>query len=105
VDGVPVTAVNANAGSETRNHFLHAFLNQDEDRYTAYCTVRPCIGEGACGEALQLFKKIFSASLYVQKPPNGARIAHSLMKEGSCTRLNSNSPIPSPFSEGLTPSR
>jgi hypothetical protein len=68
VDGVPVTAVNANAGSETRNHFLHAFLNQDEDRYTAYWTVRPCIGKGACGEALQLFEKIFSAGLYVQKP-------------------------------------
>jgi hypothetical protein len=35
VDGVRVTAVTANAGSETRNHFLHVFLNQDEDRYTA----------------------------------------------------------------------
>jgi hypothetical protein len=77
VDGVPVTAVNANAGSETRNHFLHALLKQDEDRYTAYWTVRSCNGEGACGEVLQLFEKIFSAGLYVQKPPNGARIAHS----------------------------
>ncbi len=47
VDGIPVTAVNASAGSEIRNRFLHAFLNQDEDRYTAYWTVRRYIGKGA----------------------------------------------------------
>ena len=47
LDGVPITAVNANAGSEVRNRFLHSFLNQDEDRYTAYWTVRRYIGKGA----------------------------------------------------------
>lgn len=47
VDGVPVTAINANAGSEVRARFLQAFLNQDEDKYTAYWTVRRYIGKGA----------------------------------------------------------
>jgi len=47
VDGVPVTAINANAGSEVRIRFLQVFLNQDEDKYTAYWTVRRYIGKGA----------------------------------------------------------
>jgi ABC-type phosphate transport system substrate-binding protein len=47
LDGIPVTAINAHAGSELRNRFLSAFLNQDEDRYTAYWTVRRYIGKGA----------------------------------------------------------
>jgi len=47
LDGVAVTAINAHAGSELRNRFLRAFLNQDEDRYTAYWTVRRYIGKGA----------------------------------------------------------
>jgi ABC-type phosphate transport system substrate-binding protein len=47
VDGIPVTAVNASSGSSVRNRFLEAFLNRDEDRYTAYWTVRRYIGKGA----------------------------------------------------------
>lgn len=47
VDGVAVTAINANAGSEVRTRFLQVFLNQDEDKYTAYWTVRRYIGKGA----------------------------------------------------------
>lgn len=47
VEGKPVTAVNANSGSPVRNRFLQAFLNQDEDKYTAYWTVRRYIGKGA----------------------------------------------------------
>lgn len=47
VDGIPVTAVNASSGSAVRNRFLEAFLNRDEDRYTAYWTVRRYIGKGA----------------------------------------------------------
>lgn len=47
VDGVPVTAVNANAGSEVRSRFLQVYLNQDEDKYVAYWTVRRYIGKGA----------------------------------------------------------
>ena len=47
VEGVSVTAVNAHAGSVVRNRFLQIFLNQDEDKYTAYWTVRRYIGKGA----------------------------------------------------------
>ena len=47
VEGVAVTAVNASSGSSIRNRFLQVFLNQDEDKYTAYWTVRRYIGKGA----------------------------------------------------------
>jgi ABC-type phosphate transport system substrate-binding protein len=46
VDGIPVTAVNANSGSAIRNRFLQVYLNQDEDKYTAHWTVRRYIGKG-----------------------------------------------------------
>ena len=47
VDGVSITAVNANAGTSLRNRFLQVFLGQDEEKYTAYWTVRRYIGKGA----------------------------------------------------------
>jgi ABC-type phosphate transport system substrate-binding protein len=47
VDGVSITAINAHAGTSIRNRFLQLFLNQDEDKYTAYWTVRRYIGKGA----------------------------------------------------------
>jgi len=47
VDGISVTAVNANTGSPVRSRFLQIYLNQDEDKYTAYWTVRRYIGKGA----------------------------------------------------------
>ena len=53
VDGIPVTAVNANSGSAVRNRFLQAYLNQDEDKYTAYWTVRRYIGKGASPRELR----------------------------------------------------
>ena len=46
VDGVAVTAINANSGSAVRNRFLQVYLQQDEDKYTAYWTVRRYIGKG-----------------------------------------------------------
>jgi len=60
VDGVAVTAVNASSGSDVRNRFLRTFLDQDEDRYTAYWTVRRYIGKGASPREL----------------PNGADVIH-----------------------------
>ena len=53
VDGIPVTAVNANSGSAVRNRFLQAYLNQDEEKYTAYWTVRRYIGKGASPRELR----------------------------------------------------
>ncbi len=47
VDGVSITAVNATRGSTVRERFLQIFLHQDEDKYTAYWTVRRYIGKGA----------------------------------------------------------
>ena len=47
VDGISVTAVNASSGSAIRNRFLQVYLNEDEDKYTAYWTVRRYIGKGA----------------------------------------------------------
>ena len=47
INGVPVTAVNASSGSAVRSRFLHAYLKQDEDKYTAYWIVRRYIGKGA----------------------------------------------------------
>jgi ABC-type phosphate transport system substrate-binding protein len=47
VSGIAVTAVNANVGSPVRNKFLQGILNQDEEKYTAYWTVRRYIGKGA----------------------------------------------------------
>ena len=45
VDGVLVTAINLKSGA-LRNRFLQRFLNQDDDKYTAYWTVRRFIGKG-----------------------------------------------------------
>ena len=47
VEGIPVKPVNANSGSAVRNRFLQVYLNEDEDKYTAYWTVRRYIGKGA----------------------------------------------------------
>lgn len=47
VNGIPVTAINANSGSNVRARFLQMFLHQDEDKYTAYWVVRRYIGKGA----------------------------------------------------------
>lgn len=47
INGTPVTAINASSGSAVRARFLQAFLNEDEDKYTAYWVVRRYIGKGA----------------------------------------------------------
>jgi ABC-type phosphate transport system substrate-binding protein len=47
VGGVPVTAVNAIAGSSVRREFLERIVEQNEEKYTAYWTVRRYIGKGA----------------------------------------------------------
>ena len=44
--GSPIIAVNQPPGSPARNRFLEAFLGQDEEKYTAYWTVRRFIGKG-----------------------------------------------------------
>jgi ABC-type phosphate transport system substrate-binding protein len=47
VSGINITPVGIKTGTATRNTFLQGFLNQDEEKYTAYWTVRRYIGKGA----------------------------------------------------------
>ena len=46
VDGVLVTPVNAAPGEQLRSDFLQSFLNQTEEKYQAYWTVRQFVGKG-----------------------------------------------------------
>lgn len=44
--GIPVTVANAAPGSALRQRFLALVLQQDEDQYRAYWTVRRHVGKG-----------------------------------------------------------
>lgn len=46
VGGVPVTVVNAAPGSRARERFMAQVMQQDDDRYIAYWTVRKHVGKG-----------------------------------------------------------
>lgn len=66
VGGVAVTAVNASTGSNVRNRFLQTFLSQDEEKYTAYWTVRRYIGKGAPPKELNSSAEVIN---FVQSTP------------------------------------
>lgn len=46
LEGKNITVVNAAPGNAIRSRFLEAYLNQDEEKYIAYWTVRKFIGKG-----------------------------------------------------------
>ena len=46
IAGINVTAINIRSGSTLRNEFLQTYLNQDDEKYLAYWTVRRYIGKG-----------------------------------------------------------
>ncbi|MDD2916204.1 MAG: hypothetical protein PHP70_12900 [Gallionella sp.] len=46
VSGVNVTPIGFKSGTTVRDRFLQEFLHQNEDKYTAYWTVRRYIGKG-----------------------------------------------------------
>lgn len=46
VDGVNVTPVSLKSGATQRSEFLKLFMEQDEEKYTAYWTVRRYVGKG-----------------------------------------------------------
>lgn len=46
-EGMPLIAINASSGSSVRERFLQTYLSQDEEKYTAYWTVRRYVGKGA----------------------------------------------------------
>jgi ABC-type phosphate transport system substrate-binding protein len=66
VAGVSVTPVGVKSGMATRNRFLQEYLNQDEEKYTAYWTVRRYIGKGAPPVELSSSADVIS---YVQATP------------------------------------
>ncbi len=46
VSDISVKPVNAKLGTTERNQFLEKFMEQDEEKYTGYWTVRRYIGKG-----------------------------------------------------------
>jgi ABC-type phosphate transport system substrate-binding protein len=66
VSGVSVTPVGGKPGTGARNIFLQEFLKQDEEKYTAYWTVRRYIGKGAPPAELASDAEVVN---YVQSTP------------------------------------
>ena len=46
IDGNSITPINYHEGNPVRDKFLIKFLNKNEDKYSAYWTVRRFIGKG-----------------------------------------------------------
>jgi len=66
VAGNPVTVVNAAAGSSVRQRFLSRYLQQDEEKYRAYWTVRRHVGKGVPPRELKTSAEVID---YVQSTP------------------------------------
>lgn len=66
VSGVNVSPVGLKPGMAVRNRFLQDFLNQDEEKYTGYWTVRRYIGKGAPPAELASATEVIS---HVQATP------------------------------------
>ena len=66
VSGVNVKPVGVKPGTTARNRFLKEFLNQDEEKFTAYWTVRRYIGKGTPPSDLASAAAVIS---YVQSTP------------------------------------
>lgn len=66
IGGISITAVHANVGSALRIRFLQSYLNQDEEKYTAYWTVRRYIGKGIPPKELSTGADIIN---FVQSTP------------------------------------
>jgi ABC-type phosphate transport system substrate-binding protein len=46
LDGIAIKAINIKGGSALRERFLRTYLDQDEEQYVSYWTVRRYIGKG-----------------------------------------------------------
>jgi ABC-type phosphate transport system substrate-binding protein len=66
VAGIGVTVVNAPPGSPLRQRFLTLFLQQDDDQYRAYWTVRRHVGKGAPPRELATSAEVIT---FVQSTP------------------------------------
>ena len=80
VAGVNITPIGAKPGNPVRNRFLQDFLNQDEEKYTAYWTVRRYIGKGAPPAELTSAEDVIR---YVQSTPGAVGyIDEAELKQG-----------------------
>jgi ABC-type phosphate transport system substrate-binding protein len=80
IAGISVTPVGVKSGTTTRNRFLQEYLNQDEEKYTAYWTVRRYIGKGAPPAELASAAEVIS---YVQATPGAVGyIDEAELKQG-----------------------
>jgi ABC-type phosphate transport system substrate-binding protein len=80
VAGVNVTPVGVKPGAAARNRFLQEFLNQDEEKYTAYWTVRRYIGKGAPPAELTSTAEVIN---FVQSTPGAVGyIDEAELKQG-----------------------
>ncbi len=68
VGGVSVKPVNIKSGAAARSRFLQVFLNQDDEKYIAYWTVRRYIGKGAPPKELDSSAAVIQ---FVQSTPGG----------------------------------
>jgi ABC-type phosphate transport system substrate-binding protein len=68
VSGVSVKPVNIKSGVAVRNRFLQTFLNQDDEKYIAYWTVRRYIGKGTPPKDLENSAAVIE---FVQSTPGG----------------------------------
>ncbi|EGV28454.1 hypothetical protein ThidrDRAFT_3750 [Thiorhodococcus drewsii AZ1] len=78
--GTHVTPINLPPGHPVRDRFLHLYLDQDEDAYTGYWTVRRYVGKGSPpyevatpAEVLRFVSKTAGAIGYVDEtdlPPD-----------------------------------
>ena len=68
VGGVSVKPVNMKSGMASRSRFLQVFLNQDDEKYIAYWTVRRYIGKGAPPKELDSSADVIR---FVQSTPGG----------------------------------
>jgi ABC-type phosphate transport system substrate-binding protein len=66
VTGIGVTAINMPAGTQAREHFLQALMEQNEEKYSAYWTVRRYIGKGAPPREITTSAEVIR---YVQNTP------------------------------------
>jgi ABC-type phosphate transport system substrate-binding protein len=66
VGGLPVTPVNLRAGQPARQRFMSDYLQQTDDSYLAYWTVRRYVGKGVPPREMATAAEVIS---YVQNTP------------------------------------
>lgn len=85
VAGVAVVPVNLPGGAPAREQFLASVLNQDDEKYRAYWTVRRYIGKGAPPRELTTAAEIIS---FVQATPGAiGYVDASELKPGTAVTI------------------